>query len=350
MKGFKKFSRSSEVPFTFFFFFFLFFFFFFLSCPFFRWCLLLIFRSNCSFTFLQILRCFREFYSFRCFSFPTFHYQYGIFPFVMPDCISFWFVLGSAVLMHSITRWRHILLRHSCWNSTRRYISTVFIICLDYELRPSIDQIKDNGFTLWKKARSRRYPAETITCADYADDIAFLANTSTKVESLLYSVEQAAGDIGFHVNTNKTDYMCFNREGPISTLNGVPQKLIDNFTYLAIRVSSTESNVRLRLIKVSTAIDRLSSIWKSDLSDEIKRDFFKAAVVSILGFVLLLLIQFCRFSRILRWSSWHCWIFCTFSNTLLCKFVRPYHRPGMGKHFGGRAALLGYELSKDHVF
>ncbi len=43
-------------------------------------------------------------------------------------------------------------------------------ICLDYVLRTSIDKIRENGFELTKK-RSRRYPAKTITDADYADDI-----------------------------------------------------------------------------------------------------------------------------------------------------------------------------------
>ena len=38
----------------------------------------------------------------------------------------------------------------------------LFIICLDYVLRTSIDKIRENGFELTKK-RSRRYPAKTIT-------------------------------------------------------------------------------------------------------------------------------------------------------------------------------------------
>ena len=45
----------------------------------------------------------------------------------------------------------------------------LFIICLDYVLRTSIDKIKENSFELTKK-RSRRYPAKTITDSDYADD------------------------------------------------------------------------------------------------------------------------------------------------------------------------------------
>ena len=43
----------------------------------------------------------------------------------------------------------------------------LFIISLDYVLR-TIDLMKENGFTL-KNASSRRYPAQTITVADYAD-------------------------------------------------------------------------------------------------------------------------------------------------------------------------------------
>ena len=83
------------------------------------------------------------------------------------------------------------------------------IICLDYVLRTSIDKIKENGFKLTKK-RSRRCPAKTITDADYADDIANLANAPAQAETLLYSVERAATSIGLHVNTHKTEYMCFN--------------------------------------------------------------------------------------------------------------------------------------------
>ena len=82
----------------------------------------------------------------------------------------------------------------------------LFIICLDYVLRISIDKIRENGFELTKK-RSRRYPAKTITDANYADDIALLANTPNQAETLQHSLEQAAAGIGFHVNALKTIYV-----------------------------------------------------------------------------------------------------------------------------------------------
>ena len=76
--------------------------------------------------------------------------------------------------------------------------------------------------------------------------------------------------------------MCYNQTGDISTLEGTPLKLVDKFTYLGSSVESTEKDIETRLAKAWTAINRLSIIWKSDLTDEIKRSFFQAAVVSIL--------------------------------------------------------------------
>ena len=76
--------------------------------------------------------------------------------------------------------------------------------------------------------------------------------------------------------------MCFNQRGNISTLNGSSLKLVDKFTYLESSVSSTETDISLLLAKAWTAIDRLSAIWKSDLTVKMKRSFFQAAVMSIL--------------------------------------------------------------------
>ena len=76
--------------------------------------------------------------------------------------------------------------------------------------------------------------------------------------------------------------MCFNQTGDISTLNGSSLKLVDKLTYLGSSVSLTETDINMWLAKAWTAIDRLSVIWKSDLTDKMKRSFFQAAVVSIL--------------------------------------------------------------------
>ena len=78
----------------------------------------------------------------------------------------------------------------------------LFIICLDYVLRTSIDKIRENGFELTKK-RSRRYPAKTITDADNANDIAILANTKPKHYCIVWNeLPQALASMLMHTKLN----------------------------------------------------------------------------------------------------------------------------------------------------
>ena len=107
--------------------------------------------------------------------------------------------------------------------------------------------MKDNCFKLAKE-RSRRYLAQTITESDYVDDIALLANTPTQAETQLHRLERAAANIGLHVYADKTEYMCFNQRGDIST-----QKLVEKFPYLGSCVPSTEKDINTRLAKAWAA-------------------------------------------------------------------------------------------------
>ena len=97
-----------------------------------------------------------------------------------------------------------------------------------------------------------------------------------QAETLLHSLERAAAVIGLHDNAHKTEYMCYNQTGDISTLDGTSLKLVDKFTSLGSSVSPTKKDIDTRLTKACTAIDRLSIIWKSDLTDKRKRSFFQA--------------------------------------------------------------------------
>ena len=139
----------------------------------------------------------------------------------------------------------------------------LFIICLEYVVRTSTDKIKENGLELTKK-RNGRYPAKIITDSDYADDIAILENTPNQAKTLLYSLDkppQALASISMHAKRNTCD---------IFTLDRSSLKLVDKFTYLGSSVSSTEKDIDTRLTKAWTAIDKLSIIWKSDLTDKMK--------------------------------------------------------------------------------
>ena len=73
----------------------------------------------------------------------------------------------------------------------------------------SIGLMKENGFT---RAKERRYYTQTITDTDYVDDIALLANTPTKAEFLLHSLERTAGGIGLQVNAEKKNTCALMKE------------------------------------------------------------------------------------------------------------------------------------------
>ena len=119
-----------------------------------------------------------------------------------------------------------------------------------------------------------------MTDADYSDDLALLTNTPAQVESQLHSPEQAAGGISLYVNVDKTELMCFRQDRTTSPLRDKPLKLVDQFTYLDSNISSTESDHKIQNEKAWTAIDRLSNIQESSVSDKIKQDFFQAAAMS----------------------------------------------------------------------
>ena len=127
--------------------------------------------------------------------------------------------------------------------------------------------MKDDHFKLVKERR-RRYTTQTIMDVDYTDGIPLL--------------EWIAAGIGLHVYAHKMEYMCFNQWGDISTVNGSSLKLVDNFTYQGSSVSSTEKDISTLLAKAWTAFDRLLVIWKPNLTNKIKRNFFRATVVLIM--------------------------------------------------------------------
>ena len=81
-----------------------------------------------------------------------------------------------------------------------------------------------------------------------------------QAETLLHSLERAAVGIALHVNAHKTENMCYNQTGDITTLDRTPLKLVDKFTYLGSSVASTEKDIDTRLTKAGTAINKLSII------------------------------------------------------------------------------------------
>ena len=98
----------------------------------------------------------------------------------------------------------------------------------------------------------------------------------------MHILEQSAAFIRLHVNVIKTEYMCYNQDGPIETLNKTPLKKVDDFVYLGSNIASTEKDVLIRILKTWSALDGLQTISKSIRSEQIKKGFFRAVVKSVL--------------------------------------------------------------------
>ena len=80
-----------------------------------------------------------------------------------------------------------------------------------------------------KKVRNRQYSIETMTDADYTDDLTIFPNTPAQEESLLKSLEQTAGGIDLNRIANKIQYMSLKQNRAIFTVSGKLLKLIDKF-------------------------------------------------------------------------------------------------------------------------
>ena len=157
----------------------------------------------------------------------------------------------------------------------------LFVITLDYVLRTSLDKNSECGFTLTERLSSRN-PANKLTDVDYADDLAITADTVLDAEKLLHLLEDAAKEVGLYVNASKTEHINFNQEGTIKTKAGNSIKAVENFIYLGSESNSTEKELKIRIAKAWAALNKMNSVWKSNLPNKLKREFFRATVEKVL--------------------------------------------------------------------
>ena len=134
----------------------------------------------------------------------------------------------------------------------------LFIICLDYILKHSIDDNINLGFTLSQR-RISRHPAIHITDIDYADDIAVTADTIKDAEKMLHQIEEAAEDIGLKINSDKTEFMSLNSKSDnMISRNGNSIKNVDNFKYLGSYIANTENDINTRIAKAWAALNSMN--------------------------------------------------------------------------------------------
>ena len=58
--------------------------------------------------------------------------------------------------------------------------------------------------------------------------------------------------------------------------------MVEDFKYLGSYIGSTKRDGNIRIAKAWAAQNNMNGIWKSNLTDKLKRNFFRAAVELIL--------------------------------------------------------------------
>ena len=90
------------------------------------------------------------------------------------------------------------------------------------------------------------------------------------------------GKSGSPLMRPKTQYILYNNVGEMFTLGGDKLKCVHGFQCLGSWVGNTSKDMETRIAKAWSASSKLNKIWKSSLSRELKIQFFRAAVESVL--------------------------------------------------------------------
>ena len=106
------------------------------------------------------------------------------------------------------------------------------------------------------------------------------------IKQLLNQIEEKAKDIGLRIKCGKTEYMSFNQKEDhvLTNSEGTILKKVKTFNYLGSFIGSTARDIDVRNAKAWGAITSMTKIWKSKLSERLKRNFFRATVESVLTY------------------------------------------------------------------
>ena len=138
-----------------------------------------------------------------------------------------------------------------------------------------------NIFTI-EERKSGRIPQVKVTDLDFADDIALTTYLINEAQKLLNDVESAAAPkVGLHLNTKKTEGSThFKPAKHRYFLSGDKIKVVNDFKYLGSYVDDSEKDIKCRKAQAFVACNKLSKIWNSNLSRNLKIRIFTATVES----------------------------------------------------------------------
>ena len=112
--------------------------------------------------------------------------------------------------------------------------------------------------------RSRRHPAKSLNDLDFADDIALLESSISRVQAQLTKTAEAAADLGLVISAPETEYITVNcNPQPALQVYGDPINHVSDLRYLGSIVASGSSDLKRRKSLSWCAFWKLEQLWKS---------------------------------------------------------------------------------------
>jgi len=150
----------------------------------------------------------------------------------------------------------------------------LFIVVLDYCLRkvPPL-----HGFTVSEQ------PHTILHDLDFADDIALLDNNVDNARDHLNAVMTQTGQIGLHVNIDKTKVMAIpTLNKNISLPNNTQVQEVNDFKYLGSMMSSSATDLKARRGQAFATFWSMKKLWRAkDIPIALKVRIFHATCLSI---------------------------------------------------------------------
>ena len=104
-----------------------------------------------------------------------------------------------------------------------------------------------------------------------------------QVQLLLQRLEIAGGTIGLHINCKEKEYMMFNQANTeLKSQGGEILKQVEDFKYLGSWIADSKRDTEVRIRLAWKALNKLDRIWKSKLKRELKIQFFRTTIESVL--------------------------------------------------------------------
>ena len=93
-------------------------------------------------------------------------------------------------------------------------------------------------------------------------------------------LEESGKMLKTHEHMN--EHMNINSNKTVKSKVGEFLKNVNNFIYLESEIESTDKEINIRIANSWAALDKLRSIWKSQLNTTLMRNFFRGMVESVL--------------------------------------------------------------------